>query len=192
MGGTVAGEQDVIELLDEITSKDEAIRFRASNEIVELCERDPGVVAPHWSRIVGLLDSPNAYHRSIALHLVARLCGHVPPAQFEATLERFLALFDDGSLMVARYAVGDASRIIEARPDIRGRVIEALLAIDRTRHPLSRKELLKSDVIALLGSYVDDAEPDERAAIVAFVRAQASSPSPKTRAAAKAFERSRG
>ena len=70
---------------------------------------------------------------------------------------------------------------------------DRLLRIDETHHPAGRRDLLKADIVATFSSYFEvlSYERELQARILDFVNQQRESPSPKTRAAAKAFRAAR-
>ncbi len=183
----IADGQLPVELLDATTSPDDTIRYGVFRTLIEVGDRRPDLVSREWDRWVTMLSSPNSYHRTIALHALVRAAAADPEDRFEACLDALLDLLDDDSVVTARYLAQHAGRIVRTRPDLEGRVTEALLAIDATHHPQIRRELIKADVVASFAEYAQ-ASPS-RSRIVVFVEEQLHSSSPKTRAAAKAFLR---
>ncbi len=185
----LAEDVGVERLLEQAGDKDDAVRSAAFTRLLQIGEATPRELSARFERLVAMLDSPNGFHRSIGACLIARAAAG-DPEPFDAAFDRYFGLLDDPSIMVARYAVQNAGRIARARPDLRARVSERLLRVDETHHPAARRDLLKADAVASLAEVVDEipgADEIERGRIAAFVRAQLSSSSPKTRAAAKAF-----
>jgi hypothetical protein len=184
--------QVVAAVVDAAASTDDTVRFNAFRALVVIGDAKPAALLPHWDRFAAMLASPNAYHRSIGLHALARAAAADDGARFDGLRERFLGLLDDDSVMVARYLVQQVPRLVAARPDLAAEVTKRLLAIDETHHPAGRRDLLKADIVEAFGVYLDGMPADLAAACCGFAADQLGNPSPKARAAAKAFVKRNG
>lgn len=173
------------EMLDGLTSRDDVYRYNCFKVLLQVSEGQPSVLYPEWDRFVGMLDSDNSYHRSIALRLIANLTSVDEENRFEGIFDRYFDLLDDEKVITARYLAQHAGRIARAKPHLQAAITERLLAVDSTHHEPGRRDLLKADVIASLGEFFDASGEQER--ILAFVEAQLACSSPKTRKAAKRF-----
>jgi hypothetical protein len=172
-----------VELIEGVTSKDEDLRYNCYQVLVAVCQDRPEVVYPYWDSFVELLDSSNAYHRSVAVRLIAYTTPADDGGRFEALFDRYFEFLDDDKVLVTRYLVQDAGVIAKAKPDLQERIVAKLLTIDDTHH--KHKDLIKGDVIQAFEAFYDGYPDQEQ--LLAFVRDQLSSGSPKTRKAAKAF-----
>ena len=172
-----------VELVDGVTSKDEDLRYNCYQVLVAVGQDRPEIVYPYWDSFVELLDSPNAYHRSVAVRLIACMTPADDGERFEALFDRYFEFLDDAKILVTRYLVQDAGIIAKAKPDLQERIVAKLLSIDDTHH--KHKDLIKGDVIQAFEAFYD-AYPDQEQ-LLAFVKDQLSSGSPRTRKAAKAF-----
>ncbi len=173
------------QLLDALTSRNDNFRFNCFKVLEQASARDPASLCRHWDELVLLLDSPNAYHRSTAVRLLANLARADAPGRFESLADRFFDLLDDDKIVTARYLVGTVSTIIESHPHLIPKVSARLLAVDETHHTEGRKDLLKGDIVEAFGRFF--AQVPDKSKVVSFVRAQLKSSSPRTRKAAKAF-----
>lgn len=173
------------EILEGIVSKEETFRYNCFKVLHRVSEDQPLVLYPRWDYFVGLLDSSNSYHRSIALRILANLTRADSEGRFERIFDRYFDLLDDESVVTARYLAQDAGRIVRAKPHLRARIVDRLLAVDKTHHPQSRKDLIKADIIQSFEEFFEDSDQKER--VLAFVEGQLECSSPKTRKAAKAF-----
>jgi hypothetical protein len=174
-------------LLDGVVSKDDAYRYNCFRALLQISENEPLALYPEWDYFVPLLASRNAYHRSVAVQMLARLTPVDAEKRFEAILEPYLGMLDDESVMVARYLAQNAARIVKAKPSLREQITARLLDVDRTHHPQSRKDLVKADIIETCHAFFAESQDKEK--ILAFAEQQLESSSPKARTAAKAFLR---
>jgi hypothetical protein len=172
-----------VELVEGLTSTDEDLRYNCYQVLVAVSRDRPEVVYPYWDSFVELLDSPNAYHRSVAVRLIAYTTPADDRGRFEMLFDRYYKFLDDEKILVTRYLVQDAGVIAKAKPNLQERIVAKLLTIDDTHH--KHKALIKGDVIQAFETFFDVYPAQER--LLAFVREQLSSTSPKTRKAAKAF-----
>ena len=172
-----------VELVEGVTSKDEDLRYNCYQVLVAVGQDRPEMVYPYWDSFVDLLDSPNAYHRSVAVRLIAYMTPVDEKGRFETLFDRYFEFLDDEKILVTRYLVQDAGIIVRAKPDLQKRVVAKLLSIDDTHH--KHKDLIKGDVIQAFEAFFD-VYPDQ-AQLLAFVEEQLLSGSPKTRKAAKTF-----
>jgi len=174
-------------LLDGISpaAKKTAIRENSFKALMLLAERHPEALFPYWKYLVGLLNSDNGSAKYAAIHVIAALAPADDAGRFEKAFNAFYALLDDESVMVASHVAGASGKIAKARPGLRRKITRRLLEIDKTHFDASRRDLVKSYIIQAFGEYIEGSR--DRAKILAFVRQQLESVSPKSRKLAKAF-----
>lgn len=178
-------------LLDEMLraispdNKDDRVRHTSHLALLELCRLHPDVLLPYWDYLVSLLRSHHAFARMNGLYLVAALVAVETTGRLDAAFDTYLDLLADEKVSVAAHAAANAGKIAQARPDLRSHITERLLRIDQSPLPTERVDLIKGSVIEAFDAYFTDL-PDP-APVAAFVRAQLSASSPKTRKAAKGF-----
>ena len=177
-------------ILEGLLAKDDTYRYNCFKVLQRIGESQPSLLYTQWSYFADLLGSENAYHRAAGVRILANLVAADTENRFEALFGRYFGLLDDGKLMVARYVAQNACRIARARPDLRARITEQLLAIHQAHHTQSRKDLIASDIIGFLAEFFE--ESDNQEAILVFVSAQLNCSSPKTRKAAGSFLRHYG
>jgi hypothetical protein len=165
--------------------KDEAYRYNCYKVLLQVAEHGPALLYPYWDSFASMLASANSYHRMVGVTFIARLVPADTERRFERIHEAYFAHLDDDSVIVARYVAQNAGRIARAKPELVAQTVERLLAIVRTYHNADRRDLLAADVIASCAELLDVA-PD-KGRILAFVRGQAQSKSPKTRQTVKGF-----
>jgi hypothetical protein len=173
------------ELLEGLKSKDETFRYNCHKVLMKVSKTRPELLYPSWDYLVEHLKSDNSYHKMSATHLIVNLVKVDTGDRFAGIFDLFYGLLDDRSMVVAYYVAQNSAKIIKAKPELENRVIERLLAIDETHHPLGRKELIKAGIIEAFDELFEDSgvKPE----IMSFVRAQTDSGSRKTAKTAKRF-----
>jgi hypothetical protein len=179
----VSDEGVLNEVLAGVVSKDEAFRYNCFKVLCQISEDHPLILYSEWDYFIALLDSSNAYHRSIAVQILANLTAVDAQGRFEAIFDRYFDFLEDEKIIVTRYLVQNAGTIARAKPSLRARIVEMLLGIDETHH--KHKDLIKADAIQSFEAFFEDYPDKER--ILGFVEQQLECSSPKTRRAAKAF-----
>jgi hypothetical protein len=189
---TLGDESVLRQLVGGLESKNNNYRYHSFQVLLRISQDEPSRLHGEWDYLVALLDSGNAYHRSISVNILANLT--VTPVgqedRFTRVFDRYFDLLHDPSVMVARYVAGNAGTVARSRPDLRPRVTGRLLDIDSSHHQPGRRDLIKADVIQSFGEYFQESEDKER--IRAFVEDQLGCSSPKTRVEAKSFLRRYG
>ena len=98
-------------VLEGVTSKNESYRYNCSKVLSRISEQDPERLYPEWERFETLLRSENAFHRAIAVYVIARLASTDREKKFEKIFNRYFGMLDDKSLMISRYVALNAGRI---------------------------------------------------------------------------------
>jgi hypothetical protein len=175
-------------LLDEILkgmlSKNETYRYNCYKVLFRISSDTPQVLYPEWE-YVELLGSPNSYHRMAAINIIANLTRNDTENRLEGIFDQYFGLLDDKSMITAIYTAQNAGKIATAKPLLRDKITERLLAIDRTHYTQDRKDLIKAGAIQSFEEIFEPSLDKER--ILAFVREQLDCQSPKTRKIAKNF-----
>ena len=170
-------------LLDGVVSKDDTYRYNCFKVLLQVSEDRPLILYPEWYYFIALLDSSNAYHRSIGVQILANLTRVDAQRRFEAAFDRYFDLLDDEKVIVTRALVLGAGTIALAKPSLQARIVERLFGIDETHH--KHKDLIKADAIQSFEAFFEDYPDKER--LLGFAEQQLECSSPKTRKAAKAF-----
>jgi hypothetical protein len=179
----ISDEGVLKEILAGVVSKDEAFRYNCFKVLRQISEDHPLILYPEWDYFIALLGSSNAYHRSIAVQILANLTPVDAQRRFEAIFDRHFGFLDDEKIIVTRSLVLSSGTIARAKPSLQARIVEKLLGIDETHH--KHKDLIKADAIQSFDEFFE--EIDNKKEILAFVEDQLECSSPKTREAAKAF-----
>jgi len=173
------------EMLKGIVSKQDVYRYNCFKVLLQISEKEPVILYPGWDYFVGLLDSSNSYHRSISLRIIANLTRVDTEKRFDDIFDAYFDLLDDEGVVTARYLAGSAAAIGRHKPYLQARIVKRLLGIDNTHHEEGRKDLIKGDIIETFESFLEGSSDKEE--ILAFVKAQVKSSSPRTGKIAKGF-----
>jgi hypothetical protein len=173
------------ELLDNLWSKNETIRYNSHKVLLFLSQEHSTALYPKWDYLTKFLESDNTYHKLSAIHLLANLIKVDKDGKFEKIFNKFYGLLDDKSFITAAYVAGASGKIAVAKPKLQTRITNRLLSIDKTHHEQERKDLVKASIIEAFQEYFDQTRNKKR--ILEFVKKQLNCKSPKTRKTAKEF-----
>jgi hypothetical protein len=173
------------ELLQRILSKDDRTRYTSFKALMFISEERPELLYPHWNYFANMLDSENTHSKYIAIYLIASLTRVDTESKFEKIFDRYYRLLDDKSIIPSAHVARNSGKIVKAKPELQAKITGKLLSIDGTHHKLSHKELIKSEAIEAFDEYFGEAK--DRKKIMAFVKEQLKSKSPKARKNASEF-----
>jgi len=174
------------ELIGNLKSKKETIRFNSSKTLNLISQKNPEVLYPMWGFFFELLESDNTYWKCSGIPIIANLTRADSEKRFEKMFERFYGLMDDKkSFIPAAYLARSSGTIARTKPNLQAKITERLLKIDETHHDPQRRDLVKSDIIEAFDEYFEGAEDKRK--IVEFVKEQLKCDSPKTRKIAAKF-----
>ena len=178
-------ESLLTELIKGLRSKKETYRFNCLKILDKIGKDDPNQLYKYWDGLVEQLRSSNAYHRMTGIILLADLAYVDKEGRFENIFDDYFGLLDDEKVIVACYVGRYAWKIAEGEPQLREKVVEALLGIIHTHHVEDRKALVSADIIPSLGKIYETSSNKKK--IMSFVEGHLDASSPKARKAAKAF-----
>jgi len=174
-------------LVEGSFDKNETYRYNCVRVFFRAIAARPELFYGYWDHFARGIDSPNGFHRSSSAQAIAHLAIVDKERKLDPIFDHYLKLLDDSKVMVSHYFLETIELIYCARPDLQNKIVACLLNIDKTKHPKSRKDLLKADVIATVDQIFDTLSPKDKKKVSAFVENQLESSSPKTRKAAKEF-----
>ncbi len=109
-------------------------RFGAGKALAVTAEKDPARVYPHFDTIAALLDGESKVVRWNALQILGALAPVDAERRLDDVLDRYLGFIQCGNLISAANAIQGAARIANARPELRERIIPALLAVEQAAY----------------------------------------------------------
>ena len=178
-------EKVLSELLENITSKKETIRYNSFKVLLHLSEKHPEVLYPKWDLFADLLSSDNTYHKFDAIYFIANLTRVDTGNRFEKIFNKYYSLLNDKSMIPAAHLAGNSGKIAKAKPHLEEKITNKLLSLDKTHHISERKDLIKGYAIESFSEYFEEAKNKKK--IIVFVKNQLKSKSPRTRKKAKEF-----
>lgn len=178
-------EKILSELLNNLKTKNETVRYNSSKVLNLLSEMNPEALYPKWDDFVELLLSDHTYWKLSVIPLLANLTRIDTEDRFEKIFEAFFGLLNDRSMIPAAWVAASSGRIAKAKSKLQARITLELLGIDRTHHDPERKDLIKGGAIESFAEYFDESKDQKK--ILEFVRNQLECSSPKTRKIAREF-----
>jgi len=175
-------EKLLSELVNNLKSKEETVRYNSYKVILLISEEQPDVIYPRWDFLESMMDGSNAYWRSSSARLIGNLARVDKENKFEKILDRYYNLLND-SVIVAYTITACSGRIAKAKLKLQAKITEKLLNIDKTNQ--KHKDLIKAGAIESFSEYFEEAKNKKK--ILKFVKEQLGCESPKTRKIAKEF-----
>lgn len=172
------------ELKEGVRSKDNTIRQNSFKAMQLIAEENPDFLYPEWDYFQEMLQSPNNYHKYIAIYILASLTSVDKDNKFEVIFDDYYGILAGDKAMTASHVALNSSGITHNKPNLRSRIVNILISIDEI-HTGKQKELIKAYAIEALGKIYPEAEDKEL--IENFVKSQRDSKSPKTRTMAQCF-----
>ncbi len=178
-------ERILLKLIDNLTAKNETVRYNCSKTLNFLSEEHPKVLYPKWDFFVELLNSDHTYWKLSVIPLLANLARIDTGKKFEEIFEKFYGLLNDKSMIPAVWIAANSGKIAKAKPELQTRITNKLLTIDQTHHHPERRDLIKGSAIESFDEYFEEAEDQKE--ILEFAQKQLNCKSPKTVKIAKDF-----
>jgi hypothetical protein len=176
-------EKVLQEALNGVLSKKDVVRQNSFQALSFLSEKHPERLYGKWDFFANLIRKGNAFHKYIAIYIIANLTRVDAENKFEKLFEAYYGLLSDKSVIPPAHVAVNSGKIALAKPKLEAEITSRLLDIDKTvqRH----KDLVKASAIEAFEAYFEKSK--DQARIIEFVKAQLNCESPKTREKAKAF-----
>lgn len=174
----------LLELIKQLKSKNDTARFNSNKILSKISQENPEILYPYWNYFGEMLKSSNNYHKLIALELIANLTKVDVENKFKEILDEYFEIINSEKTMVAGHLAGVSGKIAINKPNLQIKITNILLNIDST-YKGKQLELIKAYIIDSLSFYFQDIKNKD--GIIAFVKNQQNSSSPKTRKKAKEF-----
>ena len=159
--------------------------------VSQASHESPELFYPYWPEIATLLKHKNSYHRDFALTIIANLTQVDQEDLFSELFDDYLAHINDDKFMTGQCGVQNGAKIIRHKPSVRDQIVALLLDLEnQCSYTEKQKGVLKADVLEVLDSAYEDVS--DKDGVGAFIRAGATSVSPKTRREARELVRKYG
>jgi hypothetical protein len=166
-----------------VLSQKDKVRQNSFQALNFLSEKYPETLYVKWDFFTNLICRGNAFHKYIAIYIIANLTAADTENKFEKLFDAYYGLLGDESVISAAHVAVNSGKIALAKPKLQPEITNRLLDIDNVvqRH----KDLVKASAIDAFNAYFD--KSSDKARIMEFVKAQLICESPKTRKRAKEF-----
>nr|MDO8098591.1 hypothetical protein [Candidatus Njordarchaeota archaeon] len=178
-------QKTLSELLEGVLSKNDDIRHGSFQALRLVGDERPELLCPKWDFFAELLRSDNAYHRNIAVYIIAALTKVDSQDRFGKLADNYFALLNSESLMNAGHTALNLGKIAEQKPELQERITSMFLNISKTYPKRDRTDNVISYIIEGLNTYFK--ETDQKQKILEFVSTQLESKSQTTRKRAREF-----
>ena len=142
-------EQDIALLVDWLSDKDDKLRY-PSLLILQAKAKDSDALYKYWDIFRGKLKSDNSYQRSIGLMLLAANVKWDSDGKFEKSFDEFCALLNDEKPITVRQCIQAFADIVPYKPQLRGKIAEALMSVDILSAKETMRKLFLLDIINIL------------------------------------------
>lgn len=142
-------KEDIPTLIDQLTSKDDDIRYQAFQilQTRSLLRED---VYPYWEIFRNKLNSDNSYHRSIGLMLIARNAKWDTENWMEDTIDAYLSLLNDEKPITIRQCIQALEHIVSAKPVLSEQIAERLISFDLMAVRETMRKSILMDILNIL------------------------------------------
>jgi hypothetical protein len=182
---SISNPEILKELVYNLLKKEDTIRYNSHKVLLLVSEDNPKILYSEWDFFVNLLKSKNNFHKVIGIQILANLSKVDTLNKFENIYDDYCDLLDAKSVMTGAHLAANIGKIAKNKPNLREKLTQVLLDIDKTHHEIGRKDLIKASIIDSFTEYFNEIKNKEE--IIRFVDAQLNSKSPKTKKKAEEF-----
>ncbi|HMA60893.1 MAG TPA: hypothetical protein VKN64_11455 [Halanaerobiales bacterium] len=176
-------ESLILELLDNLNSKEETIRYNSYQIIKGISLKYPEKLYSYRDEFGKKLYIDNAYQMLIGIIILAHLCVVDKDHKFEQIFNKYCSLLNDRRITVSLYVLSNLGRIAKVKPNLQEKITIILLDSKNTHH--KHKGLIAGAAIESFEKYYIEIEDKEK--VLEFVKEQIVCDSPKTRKSAVEF-----
>jgi hypothetical protein len=132
-------------------------RYAAGKELIATAEKYPERVYPHFAAVARLLGSDAKIVRWEAQRILALLAGVDAENRMEPLLDAYLAYIRGSNMISASNAIKGAGEIARARPELRDRIVAAILQVEQAAYetPECRNVAIGHALEALKGMWTE-------------------------------------
>ena len=140
---------DRIEMLEALQDRDDKIAYALSKEIRETSSVSDAYYS-YFEDFASLLTAKSSYVRSRGFLLCCAQARWDTEGKLETSLPTMVTLLYDEKPTVVRQCLAALHGVVLFRPELSGKLCEAVKKIDLTRYQNTMAPLIKKDVDALL------------------------------------------
>jgi hypothetical protein len=142
-------EEDIKFLVENLTQKDDKLRYNAFLLLQEKSRQSPHVYS-YWEMLEQKLESDNSYQRSIGMMLISENVRWDNQGKFAKTINKYLNGCLDEKFITARQATQRLANIINATTAYNETIRQKLLGVSFSQYPENQQSLLSRDVAKIL------------------------------------------
>jgi hypothetical protein len=182
----IRDEKVMAAALDNLTEKNETIRYNSYRAIKTITASQPGVFYQYWDFFMSQLESQNTYHILVGIHILADLCSADTEARFEKIFEQYYNLLNHKSMVIISHVCLASGRIMLHKPGLTSKIEDILLKIDQFIGQQKHKDLIKGAVLEAFteARAITRRKPEIREFAIMLLD---SAESPKSRKLAKSY-----
>ena len=142
-------EANIQELFDQLNEKDNTVRYEAFTRLLEITENPVKWVYEVWDLLVGKLDNPNSFQRSIGIMLLCNLSHSDKEKRMNAIVTKVLSHTRDEKFITSRQTLQNCWKIAWFNSSLSETILthlkERFLACETEDHAnLLRQDILQS------------------------------------------------
>lgn len=160
------------ELFNATESEVTQVKYKSAKVMRFISEWDPNILYPHWSRFERRLSNNNTFLRSDAMFVLANLTQVDKKNRFEKIFDKCYKQIDDPSMIPAANLVGISGKIALAKPNLQTKIVNKLIAIDKTNHSPECKNIIKGKAIESFSEFFDKTSYANQKKIMEFVKSE--------------------
>lgn len=139
----------VEQLIAQMRGKDNPHAYQCLKLLEEESGRSDAVYL-HLDLLIELMDSPNSYQRARGLRLIAANAKWDSEGRVDGVIDRYLTHILDEKPTTARQCIQALPLIAQGKPELAGRIRQALSSADLSGYADSMEPLLRKDIAAAL------------------------------------------
>jgi hypothetical protein len=143
------GEADVDFLVQQLSEKDDVLRYNAFLLLQANSPLSPQTYA-HWTVFEEKLASDNSYQRGIGLMLIAENVRWDKEGKFDSAIGKYFDCCMDEKFITARQAIQGLVHVVEATEAYNERIRKALSSLKLEKYKENQQKLLKKDISVIL------------------------------------------
>lgn len=116
-------------LLDVIEKEKSSVKFTCSKIIRLASETNPGLVYPYFDKVVGMMRSDISFIKWDGIATLSNLAKVDRNLLFDKIFDEYFDLIQDPQMITAATVVGNAWKIVSAKPDREAEITNRLLSV---------------------------------------------------------------
>jgi hypothetical protein len=167
-------------LIKDLTAPKGTLRYGFEKVLRRISEQRPDLIYPYFDTYADLLDSDNSFIKWGAILTIANLTAADLQEQFEKIFEKYFRPIAGPALVTAANTIGGAAKIALAKPQLTERIACEILKVEQAEFERKGSPSPECRNVAF-GQAIDTFDQifdqiEDKARVIAFVRAQVSNP----------------